>query len=452
MAVDIENIGSTDPNFSDSMAVIGSGAINVKTHFGAVGDGVTDDTAAIQAALDFDVLATNALWNGWNGDADAGAGTDYSGARGGIYFPPGRYLITEALIPTGTSPDWIQSQGRLFAHPGSVLLKANFAGFIIDNENPDPEGDPPTGSFSFSLIIEGIYFWNESATGGCVRLYSNMTSNIRNCHFKGHHGLLLGGGPENGHIAFDSLVEMCTFNGIGTEGAWSANGVGCSAGHHVLVQKCNFTLWDVALTLSGAQASAIGNRFEINNIAIKNGQRNDLTTAGTNNGGVIINSSFESNKYDIWIAGASGLTIDGVQSQGDTVSHDSQASFYYVSGSNITVNNYATSGDYDLAGFYMAGNGPVTSGYFGCIFSQCTGDQGAGVGVNVADHWATNSSIYFACTVAQLPTGLYGGARRWVNNANQVYGTDAIGTAITGGGAQTVLAALDPGGTWRLAL
>jgi hypothetical protein len=443
MAVDIENIGSTDPNLTDSMRVIGAGAINVVTHFGADPSGVSDSTAAIQAALDFDVLATNALWNGWNGDADAGAGTDYAGARGGIYFPPGVYLITSALSPNGTSPDWIQSQGRLFAHPGSVLLKANFAGFMIDN--------PEALSTQAALIIEGIFFWNEHATGGCIRLYSNSETHIRNCNFRGHHGVFLGNGSEDNEVAYDSMIELCKFNGIGTEGSWSTNGIGCSAGHHTLVLKCSFTLFDIGLLLAGAQASSISNRFEVNNIALKNGQRDDLSTAGTNNGGVILNSSFESNRYDIWIAGASGLTIDGVQAQGDTGVHDSQASFYYVGGSNITVTNYATTGNWDLAGFYMAGAGPSSAGYFGCMFYQCTGSQGAAA-VSVADHFAVNSSLQFTCTFAQLPTGLYGGARRWVNNANQVYGTDAIGTAITGGGAQTVLAALANDGTWRLAL
>lgn len=45
------------------------------THFGAVGDGVTDDTAAIQAAVD----AAAAVF-------------------GEVYFPPGAYLITEPIV------------------------------------------------------------------------------------------------------------------------------------------------------------------------------------------------------------------------------------------------------------------------------------------------------------------------------------------------------------------
>lgn len=51
---------------------------NVKTDYSATGDGVTDDTAAIQEALD-----------------DIGSGTD--GEGGTLYFPPGIYLCSDTL-------------------------------------------------------------------------------------------------------------------------------------------------------------------------------------------------------------------------------------------------------------------------------------------------------------------------------------------------------------------
>jgi hypothetical protein len=54
--------------------------INVKTEFGAKGDGSTDDTAAIQSAL-------NSL-------------SDTGDTAGTLYFPPGTYKITDTLTMT----------------------------------------------------------------------------------------------------------------------------------------------------------------------------------------------------------------------------------------------------------------------------------------------------------------------------------------------------------------
>jgi polygalacturonase len=57
--------------------------INVKA-YGAVGDGVTDDTKAIEAAL-----------------ADAAVGTYKMGDRKTVYLPSGKFLVKNTLKPTG---------------------------------------------------------------------------------------------------------------------------------------------------------------------------------------------------------------------------------------------------------------------------------------------------------------------------------------------------------------
>jgi len=71
-------------------ATLGVSAVfNVKT-YGAVGDGATDDTAAIKLAIA--AAAAN------QGSGSLGSGNFPTSEIGGIvYFPPGRYLITDTL-------------------------------------------------------------------------------------------------------------------------------------------------------------------------------------------------------------------------------------------------------------------------------------------------------------------------------------------------------------------
>jgi hypothetical protein len=427
MATNIESIGSTDPDFTDSMGVIGVGAVNVKMHFGAVGDGVADDTTAIQNAFNESVLASNGF---------------SSGTRGGVYFPPGTYKITAPLIigeepfgaPTATTPQGI---GRIFGHRGTVLLTGNFAGFMFDNPNEDPEPVDPDDSTNTNLeagVIEGLNFINThtGADSGCIRVYSASSLHIRDCHFQGHNGVLLGG-FENGHICFDSTIESCKFTAMGTEASRDTGSLGCSAGHQVRVIGCAFTLWDTALRLFGAQASSYSNRFEVCNIAIKVGERTDGSTLA-NAGGVIVNSSFESNSYDIHLRDANGLSIIGAQSQGSQDGdHNSQSSIRYVGGSNITIMNYVCSGTYDQAPFWIESDPSSDLGAVGLTFINCNGGMLWAANTHAGCCEQINSELFidFTNTVAKLPTYATAGMRRTVNNANQVIGTDAWGTQIT---------------------
>ena len=61
--------------------------------FGAVGDGVADDTAAIQAALAFIVSSTSSGITASNG-----LSTSYSGTSPRLHFPKGRYKIVSELL------------------------------------------------------------------------------------------------------------------------------------------------------------------------------------------------------------------------------------------------------------------------------------------------------------------------------------------------------------------
>lgn len=79
--------------------------VNVKSYDGAVGDGVADDTAAIQAALDALVAA----------------------GGGELYFPPGNYLVS-AITKTIARADGVIFQG---AGQSATILTATAANPIV---------------------------------------------------------------------------------------------------------------------------------------------------------------------------------------------------------------------------------------------------------------------------------------------------------------------------------
>lgn len=95
--------------------------------FGAVGDGATDDTAAIQAAITAQASATKA---------------------GSVYWPDGNYLVSATLVvPTGKGVT-MQAMARSCAR-----ITKNTAGDILQ---------------AGSSKIDGIDFFHNGATGSCV--------------------------------------------------------------------------------------------------------------------------------------------------------------------------------------------------------------------------------------------------------------------------------------------
>jgi len=119
--------------------------------FGATGDGVTDDTAAIQAAID---------------------GCTASGTESGtIYFPPGIYLIGGALQDTGAF------NGQLLlpsvASSGEAQISVRLIGAarpptnLLGDTAPDPSG--------YSIIKSTLT--GASGTAACVS-GGNATNNI----------------------------------------------------------------------------------------------------------------------------------------------------------------------------------------------------------------------------------------------------------------------------------
>ena len=118
-------------------------AVNVRD-FGAVGDGVADDTTALQAALnqcateqDF-CLAGHSTLPAWGGHGGHGAG-------GEVFLPAGTYRITSTLV-------YPERRVTLRGEPGTTIVAG-------------PEHDLLYFSSAFRLVFEHLRF-----RGGRIQL------------------------------------------------------------------------------------------------------------------------------------------------------------------------------------------------------------------------------------------------------------------------------------------
>lgn len=179
------------------------GLVNVKW-FGTKGDGSTDDTAAIQAAID-------------------------SGKP--IYFPVGTYAVASSLkfkaggtILIGEKmPGMAGGQTRILdlRTSGDEPILRNPAGWKqIGGTFTDGQGGTPSAWTSLNQIrIEGIAFEAPGAnlSGTCVQVFGATTTHLENCRFSGARGL------EIGESCFDNTVLNCQADGgaVITESFWT---------------------------------------------------------------------------------------------------------------------------------------------------------------------------------------------------------------------------------------
>lgn len=204
-----------------------SRVINVKTVYGAKGDGVTDDTAALAAAL-----------------------AAHTGQGSIIYLPNGTYLISAPLVlsnigPNGSNWGYTNLQGQ--SQAGTVIrLKSN-----VFTDVANPKSMMWWGGFGsadwFHCSLRNITFdvgtGNPGAIG--VQFYSNNCGVVRDVTIRsprgqGVIGLDLGHSDMNGPL----LVKNLTVDGFAT-------GIRC--GYSVNSQTFE------AITLAGQTVAGLSN-------------------------------------------------------------------------------------------------------------------------------------------------------------------------------------------------
>jgi hypothetical protein len=137
--------------------------------FGAVGDGVTDDSAAIQLAIDY---AESLV-----------AATEYDGAGADVFFPPGNYLCDTGLV---ISSDGISLFG---ASPMSTRI------FTTGGIDLITVGDATDTVNTFEVHFTNLFFdctdrENTDTVG--IHAYRTFFSTVTNCVFQGFYESIVG--------------------------------------------------------------------------------------------------------------------------------------------------------------------------------------------------------------------------------------------------------------------
>jgi polygalacturonase len=310
---------------------------NVKD-FGAVGNGVADDTAAIQAAL-----------------------TAVPVAGGTVFFPPGTYLTSSTLLTKSNT---------------TILGSGPYASIIKAKSTMLPYA-PLTAVFGvdvWATLTNATYSWGGNSNVVVLDLGFDMTEftsigGTFNIHFRNMHGSLvknvytLGGNDGIAHTrSTNFVVTKCQTTDAGNAGIdqWDHSSDGTIVNNRVIANRVNSPY--------GILATGVGTT----NIKVTDNYVNGITHVG------------------IWIQGggaAGGVTNSVVQ--GNTVKNITKFFGIRVSDAdNISIvgNTIASTGN--------AAINFMTEAIAGVTHSFVTGNVISGVGAGASAILINNASAY----------------------------------------------------------
>ena len=374
---------------------------NVKD-FGARGNGSTDDTAAIQAAVN------------WTGGAH----------RGTVHFPLGTYRIT-APITFPTNPINI----RFLGEPGATIT-GNFADALLKRTG----GGPTSGIH----IVENLRLTNGHATGKGVMIHDCVGAKVTHCYISAWRGIEVGN---------SSAVTVDTCSLIAPVGGGTS--IGILASNATTVLNCDITHFGEGIRHGNLGLTVIGGRWEVNDVAIMLG-KDPNGDAFQSTGFLISGLSMESNGHAIYLNAAAAGQIAGCAITCNVEGKNS--GIYMHNAETISVSGCVITNAYFFsnAGIYL--NNPMRGSFDAVKISI-----GSGAAWRLPTDGQLASLSFRACdpvvegsvTVAQLAS--HGAAAPIgtilrVSNSN----SSTIGAKITSSGAQNVMALKIHGNKWTV--
>jgi hypothetical protein len=242
-------------------------AVNVRD-FAAAGDGVADDTAAIQHPLDLNKS---------------------------IAIPPGTYRTTAPI----TFHDALRVS--ITGEPGATTLIGNFPGYVLDRDTDII----PDGPFR----VQGLTVINHHPQGGGIRIGGSKSIHIQDCLVAANAGCI-----AVYHHAFGTHIERCQ---VRPTGGVLPGSIGILSGGHAQIMACDVIGLDHGIRACGGTVNIQGCRLEVNNYGIVCGA-NHLDENWYLNGSAILGCSFEANDTAIWCRCVASSKFGGLIVQGTT--------------------------------------------------------------------------------------------------------------------------------------
>ena len=302
--------------------------------FGATGDGITDDWAAIMAAFN------------WTANPN----------RGTIFFPPGTYLVSQPIDFFGGG----QVNACFVGVLGASTVIGNFADYIFKRALNDTVG------YSGCHTVENLTVVNTNPAGGGIRIGVCVGGAVRNCVITANQALnTCNDDNRPDGASLEISIENCTLSpGLNQSGSMGIRSVADGP-----ILNCAMTGFDIGMRLFGQQGgmSVKGCRFELCGIGIVN-------AAG------LISGCFFKN-CGIAFQGGSNVIATGLRIEGatGTIAGDPQYGFR-ISANAINHSVFAgivVTGQFRQYGIYFEGGESFTQ-FATLIGVQSTNSAGLG--------------------------------------------------------------------------
>ena len=257
---------------------------NVKD-FGAIGDGVTDDWAAIMAAVNWTT----------------------SSNRGLIYFPPGTYSVSQPIdFLTGGTTEIanIIFRGEI----GLSSIVGNFSDYVFKRATTNTAGDGGVHT------VEGLSVVNNNATGGGIRIGFCVGAAVRDCIVTANLGINTASDDVTAGVSSQELsIENCTLS----PGSNPSGSLGIMSVSDGPIVNCNIVGFSKGIIGWGQQGcqNIIGCHIELCGIGVDDGVRPDGSAAG---GTSMRISGCHFKNCGTAIAGGGSMRIVGVYIEGAT--------------------------------------------------------------------------------------------------------------------------------------